>query len=371
MPYLSQAERKLAQVHQETNQHVASLSARWMTLIEALEHIRPMARFGSVEAQLQLKAAIGHRLIPVKWADSEGPKDAPDISYLQGSQFVLFKPGLALDDGSGRLRPLLVLRSAALSTWPSPGCGAAIQGIQKAKQGPSTRAEKERARWMTLVQAVEHIRVSQNCDQVEALRQLKIEIYDGIVPVKWADSKGARKPDYSHFRPAGTHSVASGVLRLDTFAGPLDIPDPVYLKQSEFLLVGTGFAPDQLERTYRPLMCDRSAILRIWSIPNDREELISSAESRSSEMRSAQAGPHDHKMTQLKPHRGATDDEIDKALSEIYDVERRDDPPNVNKAFKLLRQKLPDLKLDRNEIRTRLKDTSTYPRRPVGKQPKF
>ena len=60
-----------------------------MTLLAALEHIQSMEKCDSVAAQVHLKHGIGHRLIPVKWADSEGPNDKPDVSKLQRSQLVL------------------------------------------------------------------------------------------------------------------------------------------------------------------------------------------------------------------------------------------------------------------------------------------
>ena len=43
---------------------------------------------------------------------------------------------------------------------------------------------------MSLVEAIEHIRISQRCDSIEALRQLKREVNDGMVQVQWEDSDG-------------------------------------------------------------------------------------------------------------------------------------------------------------------------------------
>lgn len=61
---------------------------RWMTLLEALEHIRSVEKCDSVAAQVHLKNGIGQRLIPVKWADSKGLKDKPDVDILRRSQLV-------------------------------------------------------------------------------------------------------------------------------------------------------------------------------------------------------------------------------------------------------------------------------------------
>jgi hypothetical protein len=52
---------------------------RWMTLLEALEYIQSVKKCDSVVAQVQLKQGIGQQLIPLKWADSKGPGDKPDV----------------------------------------------------------------------------------------------------------------------------------------------------------------------------------------------------------------------------------------------------------------------------------------------------
>jgi hypothetical protein len=83
---------------------------RWMSLNEALKHIESILNAGSVSAQVALKEKIGAGEIPVKWADSEPPRDTPDIRELAVSQLILLEPGFASDGWS--YRPLLVLRSA-------------------------------------------------------------------------------------------------------------------------------------------------------------------------------------------------------------------------------------------------------------------
>ena len=46
---------------------------------------------------------------------------------------------------------------------------------------------------MSLVEAIEHIRMSQPCDLIEALRQLKREMNDGTVQVQWEDFRRAQR----------------------------------------------------------------------------------------------------------------------------------------------------------------------------------
>ena len=208
----------------------------WLTLLQALEYIRDTKKCGPVEAQCQLKRATGEGTVPVKWADASGPTaelDEDDLTYLQGSQLVLRPPGFALDSGSSRLRPLSVLKAALIDAFShgSQKTTTTSDEIEEPKYDLArAKAEEKRVRWMTLVQAVEHVQLLENCDSVEALRQLKIEIGDGLVHLEWADST---KLSYS--------------------------PDAQYLKTSQLLLIGVGLAPDSIDELYRPLSVERSA----------------------------------------------------------------------------------------------------------------
>ena len=209
---------------------------RWLALNEALEHIRRVQNCTPIDAQRQLKVHIADGIIPVKWADSEGTNDLPDPRYLQGTKLILSGSGLAHD--SDAYRPLMILRSAVLRTWQhGKGNGNPSKEVESAKhRAPSNKNRNDRLGWITLVDAEEHIEVLQKCDSVEALRQLKAEIGDGIVAVKWADN-------------------------------PTDNPDVTILKTTEFILTGPGFAPDGKE--YRPLLIFRADILRLW--PEERD----------------------------------------------------------------------------------------------------
>jgi hypothetical protein len=224
---------------------------RWLTLNAALEHIRNVQNCTPIEAQRQLKVQIADGTIPVKWADSEGANDSPKPKYLQGtklkvnlvgSSFVASdsKPGSAHDEFLETYRPLLVWRDAVFTTWPD-GTRTDKQNLQKTleSQKPAaarTENENEQMEWITLVDAEEHIEVLQKCDSVEALRQLKEEIGDGIVAVKWADES-------------------------------TESPDVGILKDSEMILTGPGLAHDGKE--YRQLLINRADILRLWPEPRD------------------------------------------------------------------------------------------------------
>jgi hypothetical protein len=300
--------------------------ARWMTLLEALAHIQRLEKCDSVVAQVQLKHAIGQGKIPVKWADSKRPKDKPNVSKLQRSQLVLSGHGLA--SGGLSLRPLLVLRSAVHTTWSGTTSEGATPPHENssARRNSAQREEEEKyEQWMSLVEAIEHIRISQHCDSVEALRQLKRELSDGMVRVLWEDSEGAK-----------------------------DYPDPLYLQTSQLLLIGTGFAPDN--EIYRPLLVERSDVQKLWPLSSHRPK------------GSSRAGSSSTTQPEKVSRRSVNDDEIRSAARELY-RERKNDPPNKTIAEQLIRRKLGGGK--RDNIRPILEEQEfSRVRREPGKQPK-
>jgi hypothetical protein len=302
--------------------------ARWMTLLEALEHIQSSEKCDPVAAQVDLKHEIGHRVIPVKWADSEGPDDKPDVSELQRSQLVLSGPGLALSGQS--LRPLLVFRPSVHATWPrtiSKVTTSPEEANSNGARDPAQRkAEEKYEQWMSLVEAIERIRMSPRCDSIEALRQLKREVNDGMVQVQWEDSDG-----------------------------PKDSPDPKYLQGAQLLLIGTGFAPDNVQKIYRPLLVERSAVRELWPLSNHRPKDSHQANSR----------PAHQPRQQRRP---ASKSQIRQVLKEIY-ADPTNDRPNEEDAWKLLQTMLPNAK--RSMVREVLReDEFASQRRPRGNQPK-
>ena len=226
---------------------------RWFSLIETLDHIGLTQKCTSVEAQRNLKAKIGLGIIPVKWADAEGANDSPDPRYLQGTKLRLSGAGLAHDKDSDAYRPLLALRSAVLAACQHAKGGAEpSKEVVRAKQpAPNNKHENEQMEWMTLVEAEEHIEVLQKCDSFEALRQLKEEIGDGMVAMKWADGATNRT----------------------------EKPNVSILKDSQMIPAGPGFALDGKE--YRPLMILRADVLRLWPESCDPVEQMPAEQSNS------------------------------------------------------------------------------------------
>jgi hypothetical protein len=298
---------------------------RWMSLLEALRHIESVlnvssisANVSSVSAQVALKKKIGRDELPVKWADARGPRDIPGIQKLALSQLVLSTPGLAPDGMS--LRPLLVLRSAVLAAWPLGRNETDL--VHESSQVGACQA----AQWMSLVEATDHIRIEEDCDSIEALRQLKKEIGDGMVPVQWEDSQE-----------------------------PKDCPDPQHMQRSEWLLFGTGFAPDNHDE-YRPLLVERSAVQRLWPLSSNPTK------------GSAPTGSTSTTQPKKSPRRKVDDDQILSAARDIY-RKRENDPPNMDESERLIRQRLGGGK--REDIRKILKQEEfAHLRRASGNQPK-
>lgn len=299
----------------------------WITLIEALTHIQSVEKCTVIIAGAQLKRCIGQRLVPVKWADSSGPNDKPDVRQLQRSQLVLSGPGLALSGSS--LRSLLVLRRAVHATWPLP-----TSEVPAASEAVSTvsrhlaewEAREEDEPWMSLVEAIDHIQIVQRCDSIEALRQLKRELQDGMVRAKWEDSEG-----------------------------PDDFPDPECLKASQLLLIGTGLAPDNVQEIYRPLLVERAAVRELWQLPNYRHK-----GSRRTVPESADQ--------QRQVSRPASEAQIREALRKIY-ADPSNNRPNVNVAYDLLRLLLPNAR-KRTAMSIIKEPEFKIQRRGSGNQPK-
>jgi hypothetical protein len=134
----------------------------------------------------------------------------------------------------------MVLHSALLTAWQNKMLkGNAELSKEFESAAPALLGDwndNDESRWMTLVSAEEHIEVLQNCDSVEALRQLKEEIGDGIVRVQWADD-------------------------------PVDKPNVAALRGSQFILFGSGLAPDS--KGLRPLLVNSEDILRLWPKKRD------------------------------------------------------------------------------------------------------
>ena len=50
----------------------------------------------------------------------------------------------------------------------------------------SSSSEHATSRWLSLTQAIEHVRTAAKCSVVTAQYQLKVAMADTLIPIKWA-----------------------------------------------------------------------------------------------------------------------------------------------------------------------------------------
>jgi hypothetical protein len=215
-----------------------------------------------------------------------------------------------------------------------------------------SKAERERAQWMTLVEVVNHVQLSQRCDQAAALSQLRMALADQEVPVRW--KADPRPQGIFHIGPAPIFSVdqvstdasywIQTLIFLDGDGRVIDQPPFQYLEAE-----GELPPPQRLGRP-RPLLLLRSRVLELWQMPSDTAP------------DSEQAEPP--KLSRRKRE----DAEIQQAAREVYRG-APEDPPNMDEAGREICQRLPGA--DRDAVRKVLKEEEFAKlRRPSGNQPK-
>lgn len=151
---------------------------------------------------------------------------------------------------------------------------------------------------MSLVEAIEHIQVSQPCDSVEASRQFKQELRDGMIGLQWEDSEE-----------------------------PNDCPDPEYLQASQLLLIGSGLAPDKDQGKYRSLLVESDAVLKLWPLSDQRRKDSCKTESSS------------NNQPEMPARRPAPEADILRVARELYQQPGK--PPNLSEAEQQLMAKFP------------------------------
>ena len=140
------------------------LKGIWITLNEALRAIQRGHHCSSVAAQMMLKAAMGHGLVRVRWLDSKSRGDLPAVDKLRRSQLVLIEPGFAPSPYRAKLRQLLISRAGFESTFM--GISSTELTHRLRMQEISEEESREDAagdKWIDLVEAVEHVRLSVKC----------------------------------------------------------------------------------------------------------------------------------------------------------------------------------------------------------------
>jgi hypothetical protein len=222
-----------------------------------------------------------------------------------------------------------------------------------------SKAERELPLWMTLVEAVAHIQAQEGCDQIEALRQLRVALGEGEIPARWA---AAPLP------PLGPLAMYVGSPPL--FSSDAVPTDALFWNHALIFLVGNGRVIDQSflldddenrasEGGPRPreLFLLRTRVLEHWPLPSEAREDSNRVQSGSSDQ---------PKKRRPKP---ASKSVIRKTIKELYQ-QAGNNPPNQTKAEPLIAGVLPGT--PRTLIRPILREEEFKRlRRKPGKQPKL
>jgi len=209
-----------------------------------------------------------------------------------------------------------------------------------------TNAQKEWAHWCDLGFAVRQICTADGCDEATAVQQLRLAIADGNVRVKWGDKseRYSDEPPFDSSEPTTDEWwwIHHAEFDLDETAWHDEYGELKGLVKDDwclapfYRLTGTSPVLDWINERresrlnvvledrvrFRPLLLWSPNIDTIWGWPWPVQE-------------SPEAKP-----TDLPVRRGASRDRIIEACREVY-AEHRDDPPNLNTAWKLVREKLP------------------------------
>ncbi|MGH7119552.1 MAG: hypothetical protein ACREFP_11285 [Acetobacteraceae bacterium] len=133
-----------------------------------------------------------------------------------------------------------------------------------------SKADRERAQWMTLREAVEHVRAIEKCSAKEALRQIASAVNDHAVGAVYEDSEGRplpQTPMISGSRRAPRPLYRRPLLALDEHhvqSGTFELPaiDEASLTQKGRELLAAGKFPEAEERLVVLLL--RETVFRIW-----------------------------------------------------------------------------------------------------------
>jgi hypothetical protein len=183
------------------------------------------------------------------------------------------------------------------------------------------KSERELPLWMTLSEAARHIHLVDECNFIEALRQLRMGLGDGDIPARWAADP---PPSLPGFFQVGFE--------------PLFAPDPVptdalYWNAVLIFLDGDGHVIDQSvyadEKSAPPrprrLFLLRSKINALWPIQSEPHGATHQAKT--------------NVRKTAKQH--ASKEQIREAARELYRSEVGKKPPNSEQAERLIRDRVP------------------------------
>jgi hypothetical protein len=221
-----------------------------------------------------------------------------------------------------------------------------------------SKAARERARWMTLREALVHIASLENCSLRAAWQQLREAIIDNEVVAFWLDMGphaqlmgGGRFIDET---PADRRFWESARIIFTGEGRILDDPS-LHSAEERLKLIGTR------ELRYRPVKIVREAVEKIWSETN----VSSDVPGRTAVSTCSPEVEHRPTAPQLLR---ATEAQIREAAREVY-ADPANNRPNMHKAWRLIKSKLSNARVPR--VRKVLReDEFKKKRRGPGNQPK-
>jgi hypothetical protein len=207
-----------------------------------------------------------------------------------------------------------------------------------------SRAERQRQEWMTLNEAIRHIRQVDRCDEAAALQRLRKALGDGAVEARWgSDEFSSQLFEIQPRRP----------LRLATFWLTVPINE------------GGGFIPGVYQED--------------WWDPDDEDPanylpkryyVFVLKDSFFQHWESHSEGSQHESLTKNEP---ASEVEIREAARQVYDEAEalEGKPPNINQAADLIVGRLEPKRALRKQVRPILDEEAFRRRRqPRGVRPK-
>jgi hypothetical protein len=221
-----------------------------------------------------------------------------------------------------------------------------------------SKAARERARWMTLREALVHIGTLENCSLKAAWNQLREAIIDGEVRAFWIDlgpkAYAIAVGRWIDETPSDTRFWESARIIFTGEGRILDDP-AVHSTEERLKLVRTR------ELRYRPVKVLREGVEKIWPKTNEPSNLPGQTVDFSA------GAAVEHRLTppQLLE---ATEAQIRQVAREVY-ADPANNRPNMEKTWRLIRAKLSNARRKRTR-KVLAEDVFKKERKKAGKQPK-
>jgi hypothetical protein len=187
---------------------------------------------------------------------------------------------------------------------------------------------RERALWMTLVEAVTQIQDCEGCTQLEAVGQLRQALGEADIPARWAAYPPInRPPSYSFAMP---HLLSSEQVPTDAFfwaSAPIYLDGNGRVIDEYFLRGPDGESVVGPTPRGRELFLLRSRVLELWPLSNHRRK------------ESSPTGSGSTTQPELPVRRPASEADLLRAARELYQQPGK--PPNLREAEEQLMSKFP------------------------------